>query len=170
MILAEANPLAFNLLPFFTSIVVSLIFVGILYAKVWPTITKGLDERNQKIIGEIKAAEEARKEAKAAQESFQRKLAEAQAESMQMIRHAQAEAQRQGEEQRARVEAELADRQRRASEEIESARRAAVAQLESQAADLAVAIAGRILSREVNAADQRKLVDESLKQFATSRN
>ena len=53
-----------------TAIVVFLVAFGFLYLKVWPVIVKGLDERNNKILGEIKAAEDARKQAKAAQAEF----------------------------------------------------------------------------------------------------
>ena len=62
-----ANPLAFEILPAITAFTVFGVAFAILSVKVWPTIAKGLDERNSKIVGEIKAAEEARAAAKAAQ-------------------------------------------------------------------------------------------------------
>ena len=62
-----------------TALVVWLIAFVILAVKVWPVITKGLDERNDKILGEIKAAEDARSQAKQAlaeYETDQRQRAE----------------------------------------------------------------------------------------------
>ncbi len=46
-----------------TALVVFVVAFGFLYLKVWPVITKGLDDRNDKILGEIKAAEDARSQA-----------------------------------------------------------------------------------------------------------
>lgn len=158
------------LLPPLTAWVVFIAVFLILATKVWPTVTAALDDRNNKIVSEIEAAEQARKDAKAAQAEFERKLGEAQQQATLMIRQAQAEALRAGEELRSKIEAELSERQRRAAEEIEAARRAAVATLEAQAADLAVAVAGRILQREINPADQKTLINDSIRQLAASRN
>ena len=62
---------------------------------------------------------------------------------------------------------DLAERARRAGEEIENARRAAIAELESHAATLAVSIAGRILKREINPADQKRMIEESMAGMST---
>lgn len=57
-----------------TAIIVFIIVAAFLLAVVWPKISKGLDERNAKILGEIEAAELARKQAKDALEEYQRNL------------------------------------------------------------------------------------------------
>ena len=62
-----ANPVSFQTLPAATAFVVfGVVFIALAYF-VWPTVAKGLDDRNAKIVGEIKGAEEARAAAKAAQ-------------------------------------------------------------------------------------------------------
>ncbi|MDA0803854.1 MAG: F0F1 ATP synthase subunit B [Planctomycetota bacterium] len=170
MLLAEANPLSFSLLPFITSIVVALIFIAVLKVKVWPIITKGLDERNEKILSEIRAAEDARKEAKAAQASFEARLVEAQEEATKTIAAARADAQRIAGELRAKAESELADLKKRAHDDMDSARRQAVADLEAHAAHLAISVAGRILGREIRPSDQSSLIADSLKELAATRN
>jgi F-type H+-transporting ATPase subunit b len=53
----------------------------------------------------------------------------------------------------------------RAERDIDAARKAALADIYAQAADLSTTIAEKILRRNLNAADQRQLVDESLRQF-----
>ncbi len=170
MLIASADPLAFNLLPFITTIVVFTIVMGALSIYVWPKIQKGLDERNEKILHEIASAEAARVAASAKQKEFEQKLSEALEQSAVMIREAKAEAVRLGEEIRAKNEAELTARARRAGEEIENARRTAVAELESHAATLAISIAGRILQREINPSDQKRMVEESLAGMSSKRN
>lgn len=170
MLLASSDPLAFNFLPFITTMVVFLIVAASLGMFVWPKILKGLDERNEKILHEIASAEAARASAAAKQKEFEQKLAEALEQSSKMIREAKSEAVRLGDEIRAKSESELAERARRASEEIENARRQAVAELEAHAASLAVSIAGRILQREITPGDQKRMVEESLAGMSAKRN
>src|SRR5262245_53530355 len=54
-----------------TAIVVFAVVLAILQVKVWPMITKALDERAAKIKSEIEAAEQARQQAKDALEQYQ---------------------------------------------------------------------------------------------------
>lgn len=168
--LIAADLVQLEILPALTALVVFLVLAAILYVKVWPVITKGLDDREAKIRGEIKAAEEARKQAHAAQAEFERKLAEARDEASRLITQARSEAQRQAEALRAKMEQEMQERLSRASAEIEAAKRQAVLDVHAQTAALATAIAGRILKREITATDQQRLVDESLQELAGSRN
>src|SRR5690606_27910473 len=76
-----------------TAIVVFLIVFGILSFKVWPLISKGLDERTEKIRSEIEAAEMAQKQAKAALEQYEKNLADARAEAQRMLSEAVAQQQ-----------------------------------------------------------------------------
>ena len=167
MLIASSDPLAFNLLPFVTTIVVFSVVAIALGKFVWPKMLMGLDDRNAKILHEIESAEAARAAAAAKQKEFEQKLAEALEQAAQMIREAKSEAVRMGDEIRAKSEADLAERARRAGEEIENARRAAIAELESHAATLAVSIAGRILKREINPADQKRMIEESMTGMST---
>ncbi len=170
MLLAAADPLAFDLYTFITTVVVFLVVAVVLHVFAWPKVFKGLDERDAKILHEIESAEAARVAAMAKQREFEQKLAAALEESDRMLRDARASAVRLGDEIRAKNESELVDRARRAGEEIENARRTAVAELESHASSLAIAIAGRILEREISPADQKRLVEQSLAAMKTNRN
>ena len=164
-----ANPVSFQVLPAVTAFVVFGIVFVVLAKFVWPTVSKGLDERNAKIVGEIKAAEEARAAAKAAQAEFEKSLANAREEAANMIKQARADAQRVADELKAKNDQELAEKVARANADIEAARKAAVADMQAQASVLATEIAGKILRRQVNDQDNQRLVQESLKELATSR-
>lgn len=168
LLAADANPMSVQILPLATSVVVALVTVALLALFVWPTIAKGLDERNGKILGEIKAAEDARAQAKAAQDEFERKLVQAQQDADAMIKEARAHAQKAADDLRARSESELADLKKRAHAEMDQARRQAVAELEAHAAELAVSVASKILGRAIDAKDQQSLVQQSIKDFASS--
>ncbi len=163
------NPVSFEILPAVTAFVVFGLAFGILSVFVWPKIATALDERNAKIVGEIKAAEEARAAAKGAQAEFERQLANAREEAANMIKQARADAQRVADELKARNEQELAERVARANADIESARKAAVAELHAQSAALALDVASKILRRQVNEQDNGRLVQESLSELASSR-
>ncbi|MDZ4756329.1 MAG: F0F1 ATP synthase subunit B [Phycisphaerae bacterium] len=164
------SPVDFNPLAFITTIVVFLLVVAILATVVWPKITKALDARERKILGEIEAAERSRAEAEAAKASFERELASARDEAGRLVAQAKGDAQRVADDLRARSEVELTDRMHKATAEIDSAKRAAINEIHSRAADLATAIASKILQRQVNEADQQRLVDESLGELAARRN
>lgn len=159
------NPMAYNPLAAITGLVVFLVAIGVLYWKVWPIITKGLDDRNEKILSEIKAAEDSRAQAKEALAEYEASLADAREQAQKTIADARAEGQRLFEEMKAKNERELAERISRANADIEAARKAAVADLHSQAVELATMLSSRILEREINASDQAKLIEESLREL-----
>ena len=162
----HAGVMALNWLPAATSLVVFLVAFGFLYVKVWPKIIQGLDERDRKIRQEIQAAEDARRQAGEALAQYEESLADARKEAGQMIARAKAVATAAANELKTRNEAELANMKQRATREIESAKRAAIAELHAETATLAAQIAGKILKREISAADQQRLIDESLSELA----
>ena len=151
-----------------TAVIVFLLVLGVLGAKVWPAISKGLDERAAKIKGEIEAAENARKQAKDALESYEKSLSEARAEAQQMLDQARADQQKLAAELKAKADVELSAMKEKAKREIESAKRAAVGEIYNEAASLATSVAGKILGREVNASDQQRLVDEAVSELAAA--
>ena len=153
-----------------TAIVVFLIVLVVLATKVWPVIGKALDERAEKIKGEIAAAEAARKQAKDALEQYEKSLADARAEAQRMLEKTKAQQQALADELRAKADAELAAMRDRARRDIETAKRAAIAEIYDHAASAATAIAGKILQREVNPRDQQRLIDETVGQLQATRN
>ena len=77
------------------------------------------------------------------------------------------------EDSRARDRGGRADRERRrsaarAAAEITAEKERAIAELRSQVADLALQAAGRLVKAEMNAATQRRLVDEFLAEVTPS--
>jgi F-type H+-transporting ATPase subunit b len=145
-----------------TALVVFIVVLAVLGAKVWPAISKALDERANKIKGEIEAAEAARMTAKAALEEYQANLAQARTEAQKMIADAKAQQQVQFAEMKAKTDAELAAMKAKAIGEIDAAKKAALAEVYNQTATLATSVAGKILQREVNSNDQQRFVSEAL--------
>jgi len=162
----SASPTAIELMPAITTLVVFAIFFVAIKVVVWPKIAKGLDDRDRKIRDEIRAAEEAREQAKAALAEYERSLATAREEAGRMIAQAKADAKAAGDELRARVQAEAVEMKAGAMRDIDRAKQAALSELHAGAAGLGAAIAGRILRREISVQDQQRLVDESLRELA----
>ena len=165
---AAHNPVQVEWLTLVTTIVVFLIFFGVAAVMVWPKILSGLDEREQKIRGEIERAEAARAEAADALRQQEEALRAARVESTEMIAKARSDAEDAAREMRAKAESELQSLREQARREIDSARESALKDISAHAADLSTAVAGRILSREISADDQRELIDQTLQEFATS--
>jgi len=165
-----ANPLSPDVIGYTVSVVVFLIFFTIAARLVWPKIIGGLDERYAKIRHEIDSAEKARHEAESAQKKFEEKLRQAQEEASRTIEEAKATARKVADELRARNDAELADMKSRALADIQAARESAVRELNEHAVTLAATMASKILRREVGAADQSRLVAESLAELSRGRN
>lgn len=163
----QAEVSDFNLIPFITAIVVFLIVLAVAATVIWPKILAGLDARENKIRDEIRSAEEAREQAKGLLSEYEKNLAEARNEANQMVAKARNDAKAIAEELRARNEQELTELKSRAMQEIEVAKRNAINDIYVEAGTLATTIASKILEREINADDQRRLVEESLGEMAT---
>jgi F-type H+-transporting ATPase subunit b len=154
-----------GIMPAFVSLIVFSIVLAVLSVKVWPTISKGLNDRANKIREEIAAAEAARKQAKDALDMYERSLADARAEAQKMLEKTKAQQQALAEELKAKADADLTAMRERAKRDIESAKRAALAEIYTQSATVATSIAAKILQREVNSGDQQRLIDQSVREL-----
>lgn len=152
-----------------TSVVVFGIVLALLSTLVWPKIVKGLSDREAKIREEIESAERARRQARDALEQYQKSLAEARAEAQRMLEATKASQQVLAAELRAKADAELTALRDRARRDIESAKRAALKEIYDAAGDLAANMAAKILKREVQPGDTRRLMEESLGELQTAK-
>lgn len=129
---------------------------------VWPVILKGLQDREQKIAGDLTAAEQARADADKLKAEFDAKLADAQAESRKMLDDARADAEQLRAKLKADTEAEMANLRQRAADDIDRAKQAALQEIYATSAELATAVASKILQRQVDDSDTQRLVEQSL--------
>lgn len=160
-----ANPLASVDEGFWTGVTAIVLFIvvfGLLSTMVWPKIVAGLDERNNKIVGEIAAAEQARKQAKEALDEYEKNLAAARAESQKMLEETRAQQSQLAAQLKASADIELGAMREKALAEIEAAKKQALGELYSESVNLATTMAGKILQRQVTVDDQQRLMDESI--------
>lgn len=153
-----------------TSLLVFALVFFVLYVKVWPTITKGLDERASKIREEIAAAEAARKQAKDALDEYEKSLSQARAEAQQMLEETKSQQAELAAQLRAKADSELSALRDRAKRDIEAAKRTALSEIYNESVTLASTMASKILQREISVSDQQNLVNESLAEMKAKSN
>jgi len=163
------DPMGLLKLEMIWATVLFLLFAGILGFFVWPKVLGALQQREQKLEGDLVGAEQARKDADAALAEYKAKIAEAQQEAAQVVNEARAAAEQVAAKVKADAEAQAQQLRERNLAEIASAKEQALSEIYGQTAELSTQIAGRILKREINAQDQQQLVSDSLAEL-TSRN
>jgi F-type H+-transporting ATPase subunit b len=152
------------------AIVVFLTAFAILAIKVWPTIVKGLQDRENKIKDEIDAAELARSQAKDALEQYQQSLAKAREQAQGEIDKARQQAQQISAELKAKADVELGAMREKAMKDIDNAKKAAVSEVYEQSTQLATIMASKILQRNVQVQDGDRIFQESLRQLQAMKN
>lgn len=161
----KAGVMDFSLAQFISTLLAFGLVFFILYRLAWPKILGGLEEREQKIRSEVFAAEAAHQKAAESLKEYEQSLAKAKAEATEMIEKTKAEQTRMAAELRTKAEAELNQMRESARQNIDAAKRAALTEIYNEAASLATEVASKILQREVNEDDQRRLVEESVDGF-----
>ncbi len=126
----------------------------------WGPITSALDEREQTIEASITRAEAALAEAKQLQSDNEAARREAEGQAQRILADARDEAARQRDAAKAELAAELAEQRERAASDIERQKQQALGELRAEVAALAVGAAEKILGKEIDAAEQRGLVDQ----------
>lgn len=129
-----------------------LIFLGIvLYIKVPAMVSKSLDERAGRIQKELDEAKRLREEAQTLLAEYQKKRKEAEQEAEAIVEAAKHEASVLADEAHKRTEEYVARRTAVAEQKIGQAEREAIAEVRSNAVDLAVEAARKVLGEKVDA-------------------
>ncbi len=142
-----------------------VVFVGLMLVLgkfAWGPLLKALHEREAHLEHVLLDSEKARNEAEALAEKHRKELAKAADEVRALIEEARKEAQTTATSivQKAQEEAEAS--RHRAEREIAGARDQALMEIWSKTADLAVSVAGKVLSKELGESDHRRLVEVAM--------
>ena len=122
-------------------------------------VMKIITDRQQEIDNLYSDAGSAKDEAEALRTEYQRKLSDAQSTSERLVKEAMARGQAREEEIIRKANAEAAAIMDKASADIAQEKKKALNAAKNEISDLALAIAGKVVGRELNAADQAGLVD-----------
>jgi F-type H+-transporting ATPase subunit b len=146
----------FWLLIFFGAILV-VIGYGML-----PKIQATVDQRDEKIAADLKAAQGAREHADALEEAYRAEMDKSRAEAARLAAEAKADAARSTEKAVAKADQSLAAKIDKASAKIAEARAKALAEIEAVAADATQQMVGRVAGLSVDAETARSAVAKEL--------
>ena len=148
-----------------------LIFLGVfavLSKFVWPVILDGLKAREQKIHGDLEAAEKANAEARSLLADYQSKLDEAQTQVQTMLADARRDAEASGQRIVEEAKAEAQRQSERAIADIETAKKVALSDIAGQTSDMAINVAKQVVGRELQAGDHAELIRQSLERLPSN--
>ena len=150
------------------TIILFVVLLAVLGKFAWPPILRGLQDREQKIRGDLENAEKAAKDATETLKEYHAKLAAANEDSRKLLAEARADAERTAGELKDKAHDDIDQMRQRAQQDITAAKEQAINDIYAQTASLATQVAGRILQREIRPEDQQQLIDESLQQFRSA--
>lgn len=152
---------------FIWTIVTFLVLVGLLAKFAWKPLLAALEARRQLIAKAVDDAERTKKELERVQHESLAILAKARVEAEGVLSRGRADADMFREEMRQKAMADAATIVKRAEREIQLETNRAIEQLRREAVDLSLAIATKLLQRNVTKDDNVALIDETIKQIDT---
>jgi len=150
------------------TLVVFILLLAILLKFAWGPITRGLEKREQGIADHIDQARLDAEQAAETLEQYKQQLQEAAREAQQIVVQARQDAETAGDQIVAEAKQAAGRERDRALEAIEVATRSALDEVAQRGTEIAVDLAGRIIARELDAADHATLIRDSMDQFASN--
>lgn len=152
---------------FIWTILTFLVLVGLLAKYAWKPLLAALEARRALIAKAIDDAERTKKELERVQQESLGILNKARVEAEGIVARSRADAEALREEMRQKAIADAAAIVKRAEKEIQLETSRAVEQLRRESVDLSLAIATKLLQRNVTKDDNVALIDETIKQIDT---
>lgn len=137
------------------------LFIQLLFVKIFflDKIKAILDQRREAADKEITDAEAAKAEALAIKQTYEQNMKEAKAKADDILTNAQRSATMRSEEIISQAQTAAAQIKSKASADIEMEKKKAINDAKNEISGLAMAIAGKVVARELTNADQEKLID-----------
>ncbi len=146
-----------------------LVLVALLAKFAWRPLLEALDRRQESIRKSLDDAQKARQELERLGVESQRILAAARTEAEQILSSTRSDANRFREELKQKAQSEAAGIVKNAERQIELETARALQQIRTEAVDLSVAIASKLLERNLSKADNERLIEETFKQIEERR-
>jgi len=126
-------------------------------------INEILEKRRQLADQEIREARQAKEEADDLKTQYESGIANAREEAARSVQGAQREAQGRADELVQEAQAKAAGIKAQAEADIAQERKKAINEVKNEIGGLAMDIAGKVVEKEIDEADHRKLIDEFIK-------
>lgn len=145
-----------------------VVFVGLLLILskfAWKPLMHALHEREKHLEHVLHETERARNESEGLLSEHRKQMARAAEEVRSLLEQARVDAQRTGEKIVKQAQEEAESAKQRAQRDIGAARDSALAEIWEKTADMAVSVAGRVLSKELTEGDHKKLLDAAISEL-----
>ena len=119
-----------------------------------------LEKRKELADKVIREAKEAKEEADSLKDQYESSLTSAHAEAAQIVSDAQKEAQSKADAMVKEAQQAAADIKARAAADIEQEKKKAINEAKDEIGGLAMDIAGKVVEKEINEADHKKLIED----------
>ena len=149
---------------FIWTILTFLVLVGLLARFAWRPLLQALEKRQASITQSLDDAQRARQELERLQRESAQMMAAARAEAESIVARSRSDAEALREELKVKARAEAAAIVKNAERQIQLETARAVQQIRHEAVDLSVAIASKILRRQVSREDNEALIQDALRQ------
>jgi F-type H+-transporting ATPase subunit b len=160
-----------DLYPHWPELIMGIITFAVLFFFMWrwilPRVNTLLEERRQKIQGELENAERTRAAADAELARYREQLGNAREEANRIIEEARRTGEQVQRDIQAKAEREAQATVARAQDEIRVERDRVLQDLRGQLGDIAVELAGRVVGRSLDKQTHEQLIDEYIDQVAS---
>ena len=147
------------------TIVTFLVLLAALAKFAWRPLLEALERRQSAIKKSLDDAHQAKLELERLHVESQRILAEARGQADQILSQTRSDANRLRDELKQKAQSEAAGILKNAERQIEMETARALQQIRSEAVDISVAIASKLLERNVSKEDNERLIEETFKQI-----
>jgi F-type H+-transporting ATPase subunit b len=134
----------------------------------YPAIKSSMNDRTEKVQGDLDAAERAKADAEAVKAEYEAKLADAKAESGRIVEEARQAADQLKADQQARLNEELAQARAAAQADIDAAKGQAMAELRGEVASIAIGAAETVVGANLDREAQTRLVEDYINRVQTA--
>jgi F-type H+-transporting ATPase subunit b len=155
---------------FIWTIVVFLVLLGLLAKFAWRPLLEALDSRQAAITKSLDDAQQARKELERLTQESAAIIRTARVEADSIVSRSRLDADRLREEMKQKARAESDYIVRDAQRQIQLQTGQALQQIRKEAAELSIAVASKILQRNISKEDNERLIDDALKHMDGMRN
>ena len=151
------------------TILTFLILVALLTKFAWKPLMLMLDTRQESIKKSLADAETAKRELERLQEESSHIIRKARVEAETIVSKSWSDAEKLREEMKVKAKAEADAIVKESQRQIEIEAGRALRQIRSEVADLSIAIASKVIQRNVSKEDNDRLIQDTLKQIESSR-
>jgi F-type H+-transporting ATPase subunit b len=152
---------------FVWTILTFLVLLALLAKFAWRPMLEALDRRQQMVATAVEDARRAKEDLERVQQESLRILAEARAEAGAIVSRSRADAEHLRAELREKAMADAAALLRNAERQIQLETTRALTQIRHEAVDLSLAIAGKLLRRNVSREDNEALIADAIREIET---